>query len=365
MNTKELHLLLAPKERFEPEGAGAFALNVLETSCASRFRDGITVFGSPVAHPFEGVRFQPLAKARWWDGDRNRTMARRYTAFAKKQQPAMVEVYNRPVMIDVLRRQLGDLPIVLHFGNDPRRMDGSRSVAERRRLLERSTAIVCVSDFVRQCFLDGIVHPLSGRVHVMHTGVPRPPAFPAKDNRIVYVGRVIPEKGVQELVQALSRVLPGHPDWSAEIIGARWFGTAEKRTTYETSIAQAAAACDRIGLAGFKPHEDVLALLSRASIAVVPSLWDDPFPRTALEALAQGCALICSTRGGLPELGPERALYLESISSESLSGALAELIEDRGRREALQHRGWHDFPFEIHQTTSPLDDLRERLTSLQ
>ena len=360
---KRLHLLLAPKERFEPEGAGAFALNVLETSRVSRFRDGITVFGSPVENPFDSVRFHALAKGRWWEGDRNRAMARRYVDHANEKRPDLIEVYNRPIMVEALRRGLGDVPIALHFGNDPRCMDGSRSVDDRRRLLEQSDAIVCVSDFIRRCFLAGVDHRLSRRMHVIHTGVPPAPSFPAKDNSIVYVGRVVPEKGVLELVEALARILPRHPNWNAEIIGARWFGSGAKATTYEKSVARVASACNRIVLSGFKPHEGVLASLGRAAIAVVPSLWDDPFPRTALEALAHGCALVCSTRGGLRELGVDRALYIESVSPESLADALHSLITNRAEREVLQHRARNDFPFEIHRTTSLLDDLRERLTS--
>jgi len=360
--TRTLHLLLAPKERFEAEGAGAFALNVLETSRVSRFRDGITVFGSPVENPFDGICFQPLSAARWWEGDRNRTMARRYATLVKQKPPDLVEVYNRPVMLDVLCRRLGDVPIALHFGNDPRRMDGSRSVAERRKLLERSTAVICVSDYIRRCFLDGVdrSHP---RVHVIHTGVPRAAAFPAKEKRVVYVGRIIPEKGVLELVQALARVLPEYPEWSADIIGARWFGSGEKLTAYQSSVAQAASRCDRIVLSGFRPHEEVLASLSRAAIAVVPSLWDDPFPRTALEAVAQGCALICSARGGLPELGRACAVYLDVISAETIAGALDRLLRNDEDCQNLQRRGWENFPFDIHRATAQLDDLRERLTS--
>lgn len=360
---KQLHLLLAPKERFEPEGAGAFALNVLETSRVSRFRDGITVFASPVAKPFDGVRFQPLQKARWWQGDRNKTMARRYATRTDKNPPDLVEVYNRPIMVDILRRALDTRLIALHFGNDPRKMDGSRSAAERRKLLQQANAIVCVSQFIRRCFLDGIDDSLSARVQVIHTGVPSPPNLPPKEKRIVYVGRVVPEKGVSELVQALSRVLPRFPDWSAQIIGARWFGNGAKATAYENSVARIAASCDRIVLSGFRPHDEVLDSLAGAAIAVVPSLWDDPFPRTALEALAQGCALIASTRGGLPELGPQRVHYLEHVSADSLSGALEKLIADSDYCNDLQLRGRENFPFDIRRTTSRLDDLRERLMS--
>lgn len=361
--TKRLHLLLAPKERFEPDGAGAFALNVLETSRASRFRDGITVFGSRAGSPFDGVRFHPFAKARWWEGDRNMAMARRYVNHANEKPPDLVEVYNRPVMVEVLRRGLGAVPIALHFGNDPRGMDGSRSVGDRRKLLEQCDAIVCVSDFIRRCFLDGVDHRLSTHVKVVYTGVPPAPSIPAKDDRIIYVGRVVPEKGVLELVEALARILPRHADWNAEVIGARWFGSGTKATSYEKSVARVASACNRIALCGFKPHEDVLASLNRAAMAVVPSLWDDPFPRTALEALAHGCALVCSTRGGLPEIGMDRALYIESVSPGSLADALDRLITNRAERETLQQRARNDFPFDIRRATSQLDDLRERLTS--
>ena len=363
MTGKPLHLLLAPKERFEADGAGAFALNVLETSRASRFRERITVFGSPVARPYDDIRFQPVDKAHWWEGDRNKAMARQYVRFMRAETPAFVEVYNRPVVAATIGRRFGDIPVMLHLGNDPRSMDGSRTPAERARLLERCSAVVCVSDFIRRCFLDGLVRRRAESVYVLHTGVRRPPELPPKENHIVYVGRVVPEKGVLELVQALARVLPAHPEWKAEIIGARWFGGGEKPTTYEKTVGQAASACHRITLSGFRPHEEVLASLARASIAVVPSRWDDPFPRSALEALAHGCALIASTRGGLPELGRERALFVEAVSADALADALERLVTGDNEREALQRRARDDFPFDVAQTTAALDDLREKLMS--
>jgi glycosyltransferase involved in cell wall biosynthesis len=361
-STKRLHLLLAPKERFEAGGAGAFALNALETSLASRWRNAITVFGAPVARPFPSVSFQPLPLPRWPLRGRNVEIVRRYVATANHEPADLIEVFNRPVMIDYLRRKLPDTPLLLHFGNDPRGMDGSRSVAERRRLLSQCNAIGCVSDFIRRCFLDGIQDPLSHRAMVIHTGVSTPDAFPArKENRILFVGRIVPEKGVLELVQALARTLPRHPEWKAEIIGARWFKAGGPPDKYEQEVARAAAECARIELGGFRPHEEVTAALCRAAIAVVPSKWDDPFPRSALEALAAGAALICSRRGGLPELGAERARFLNDITADAIAIALEELIANEPDRIALQHRGFRDFPFDIRRTTGLLDDLRETL----
>ena len=52
---------------------------------------------------------------------------------------------------------------------------------------------------------------------------------------------------------------------------------------------------------GFIKHKKVLNLLDKTSISVVPSKWDEPFGRTALEATSRGCATIISNKGGLPE----------------------------------------------------------------
>jgi glycosyltransferase involved in cell wall biosynthesis len=123
-------------------------------------------------------------------------------------------------------------------------------------------------------------------------------------------------------------------------------------------VSRAAAGCDRILLAGFRPHDQVVSSLRSANIAVVPSLWDDPFPRTVLEALAQGCALICSRNGGIAEIGVERALFLDTISADAIAGALERLISNDTERLALQRRGWESSPFDVVRTTRQLDDLR-------
>jgi glycosyltransferase involved in cell wall biosynthesis len=149
-------------------------------------------------------------------------MAARYVAFAKRAPPDFIEVFNRPVMASLVARGLPGVPVALHYGNDPRGMAGSRTIGERRTLLAACAAIVCVSDYIRRCFLDGMDDPLAERVKVVHTGVEQPPTFPGdKTRKIVFVGRIVPDKGVLEFVEALARILPQHPGWSAEIIGAR------------------------------------------------------------------------------------------------------------------------------------------------
>ena len=48
-------------------------------------------------------------------------------------------------------------------------------------------------------------------------------------------------------------------------------------------------------------HKKILQYYNKSSISVVPSKWQAPFGRTAMESAAAGCATITSTKGGLPE----------------------------------------------------------------
>ena len=64
-------------------------------------------------------------------------------------------------------------------------------------------------------------------------------------------------------------------------------------------------------------HKKVLDLLDKTSISVVPSKWEEPFGRTALESTSRGCATIISNRGGLPET-TEKAIILKNLDTNNL-----------------------------------------------
>ena len=76
---------------------------------------------------------------------------------------------------------------------------------------------------------------------------------------------------------------------------------------------------------GYLNHKNVLKFLTETEIAVVPSRWEEPFGRTALEASSRGCATIISNRGGLPETTDERIL-LKKLTHTDLYNELKKLI---------------------------------------
>ena len=66
--------------------------------------------------------------------------------------------------------------------------------------------------------------------------------------------------------------------------------------------------------------------LNLADVAVIPSIWDDPFPTTVLEAQAMGLPIITTRRGGIPEeVSEENAILLNT--DEQFVNNLAETIQ--------------------------------------
>jgi glycosyltransferase involved in cell wall biosynthesis len=79
---------------------------------------------------------------------------------------------------------------------------------------------------------------------------------------------------------------------------------------------------------------DLAQWMSRASIYVLPALYE-PFGLSALEAALSGCALVLGDIPSLREVWGQAALYADPRSPDELLAALAKLIADPPRREAL------------------------------
>ena len=356
-------ILLPPAEQFGPERAGAIALHVRDVTRASRFRDRIRIYGAPVERPFEGFDFCPLRPA--WHGLRGRNigLAEALRRRLAGQRAVLVEVYNRPNMFAHLGART-DLPLTLRLSNDPRTMHAARTPAERARLLARAEAILCVSDYVRQRFLDGLSDPADSRkLQVLRNAIPRTlGAPPEKAPLILFVGRIIEQKGIADLVTALERVLPRQPGWRAEIIGTSRTRRRAEMTAFETALRER---CARLGGAvrwpGHLPNDQVMAHYRRAAIVVLPSLWPEPLARTAVEGLANGCAVLAYPSGGLPEVLRGRGLLVEPALPEALAEALERAITDEPLRARLQDQAWRDYPFDIQALADAIDDRREAI----
>ena len=79
-------------------------------------------------------------------------------------------------------------------------------------------------------------------------------------------------------------------------------------------------------------HDKVLDIFKKTSIAVACSRWEEPFGRTSLEASANGCAVIITNKGGLPET-VTNAKILNNLSVKNLEKTIKQLIDNQNLRK--------------------------------
>lgn len=359
-------LLLPHKEKFSATNAGAVASVVTDLVRASQTYDRFRVIGTPVDAPFDDIEFCPLPVRRRWLHGGNIGFAEAYLNMLRGEAaPDLVEVHGRCQVAAHIKAKRPDLRVALYLHNDPRDMKGGNTVAARATLLVKLSAIICVSDYIKDCFLDGLDKhaALASKVHTARNGVDRTLAKPTKKTpTILFVGRMVAEKGVLELAEAASRILPQHPEWRICLVGAKGF-EATGKSSYEQRVA---TALEPLGpqaqMTGFRPLADVRTLQEQAAIIACPSLWQEPLGKTGLEALAAGSALLTTRRGGIPEIAEGRAHIVDEPDADTLAGSLRQLITDDTYRHQLQQTAWNDYPFTA--TKMAADAATARMTAL-
>ncbi|MFZ5651476.1 MAG: 1,4-alpha-glucan branching protein domain-containing protein [Bacillota bacterium] len=113
--------------------------------------------------------------------------------------------------------------------------------------------------------------------------------------RLMFLGRLVPEKGVQVLIEALPMIMEKYPGVVLTVAG---------RGPYEADLRELAGrfgVVSNVDFIGFVNDEGRNQLLAESSVAVFPSIYE-PFGIVALEAMAAGIPVVISDTGGLSEI---------------------------------------------------------------
>lgn len=157
---------------------------------------------------------------------------------------------------------------------------------------------------------------------------------------IVYSGRVNKDKGVSELIDAML-MLRDIPNVKLMIIGGSFFANATKEDIFIHSLKEKAKAIeDRIVFTGFIPYNQMPNYLQLADIAALPSMWEEPFGLTIVEAMASGLPLITTRSGGIPETCEGVATIVERDDIvNNLAAAIRDLYEHPEKRKQMAAAG--------------------------
>lgn len=116
-----------------------------------------------------------------------------------------------------------------------------------------------------------------------------------KDRELVFLGRLVSDKGCDLLLDAIALLREQEVSLSLSIIGS-----GPEKCALEAQV-QHLHLDAQVRFEGNQSGEDLVRLLNQHRILVVPSRWNEPFGIVALEGIACGCIVVGSNGGGLPE----------------------------------------------------------------
>ena len=351
----KISILLPYKENFSPEYPGAVSLFVYETTLKSKFKKNTTVFGNTNFKKKFPIKYVNIDIKKNVLSSQTRNYVKKFANLEKRRNSSIIEVHNRPTYIKILSSNLHNRIISLYFHNDPLSMDGSKSIDDRKFLLKKCYKIIFNSNWSKKRFLEGMENKFinSDKLAVFHQSAKKGSLslIQNKEKWITFVGKLNKAKGYDVFSKAIQEVLSKNKEWKAKIIGD------EKREKIELKHKNA-------DLLGFKRHSDVINIFKKTSIAVVCSRWEEPFGRTSLEASANGCAVIITNKGGLPETITD-AKILKNLSVSELKKNIYILIKDSVLRKKLQISSIKNFYLTHKYVTSNIDNYRnEKLQSI-
>lgn len=150
---------------------------------------------------------------------------------------------------------------------------------------------------------------------------------------ICFVGKLTVLKGIYAFTHAINKILLLYPDYRVIIAGRDELIPGTKLSMLAWMQEQLSSVSDQILFSGEIGRNEVNAIMGKSEICIVPSLWEN-YPNVVLEAMAAGCAVIASDRGGIPELidHNKNGLLIRSKNVGSIINAFHMLIKNREQR---------------------------------
>lgn len=275
----------------------------------------------------------------------------RYTIGAKAAD--ITHIHDNPYLLALFRSRAS---IVHHHGPI---LKGSPMYD---RMESRADRVLCISHFVRSEFLNKVQY-LPEKVITLYDGL-HPDEFVTETREtmrqrygipdhavvILYAGRIVPEKGLLVLLHALrSMDKPDFPPLVLCIAGSTRLGLGQAvdlekshpdLSHYEREVATAIEALAQvctIHRLGNLETSAMGAFYSMGDIFVCPSIWQEPFGRINIEAMAAGLPVIASAVGGIPEIieHGKTGLLVPPNDPHALAVALDQLINAFDMRQEL------------------------------
>ncbi len=334
------HAYLQPAHRGKLRALAARGLEVT-VAIPQRWRE--PWFGRPIDVAWErqgGLEVFPLpASGMGAKGEvaKAKYGGRALRALLRDRRPDLVQIEEEP-NTHAARQVLGaarrlDIPVVLFTHQNVELEQGWWAHWKQRRMLRRLTGLVAGSDLagtiVRR---DAPSLPIAVIPQLGALAPHEPQHVPHEGLAIGYVGRLVPQKGLDTLLQALARQRGAN--WRLTIVGD---GPERERLEQLATELRLAA---RVRWTGGLPPEQVANLWPDLDVLVQPSLalrdWREANGQILMEAMANEVAVLGTDSGVIPELVGDAGLVVPAGNAEALGAAFERLSDTASRRTLAQ-----------------------------
>ena len=264
----------------------------------------------------------------------------------------VIIIHNRPHFFFILKKKFPGIKFVIVFHNDPNTLRGSRSVSEKINILEQCDKIIFVSSYVKKKFYYNLNDflPLKSEVIYPSTNYYNHNFKKKliKQKIIVFIGKLNSSKGYDYFGPAVINILKKYKDWKVIVAGN------EKRETYNFKH-------ERFKIYDWVSHKQIINIYKKSSISIVPSTWEEPFGRTAMESSDMGNVLITSNKGGLNETSIN-PIVLKKISSKLIQKEIEKLIKNPNLLKKIQKFNYKNKKINFIDNLNKINNLKINLT---
>lgn len=221
--------------------------------------------------------------------------------------------------------------ITLH-GSDLFELQGGVINALRLWVLSRADRISVVSHAMKSTLESAGID--AGKLDVLPMGVDTKKTFtPLRQhqhrNGLLFVGRLVEQKGLTYLIDAMSEVIIQSPSMTLTVVG-----DGAERLNLERQVRDLGLN-ENIVFLGAVPNERLPKLYQQAKIMVMPSLGDEGLGLVAVEAAACGCVVVASNLPAIKDIVQDQktGLLVDEKSSEQLAKAIISYLNNPERAE--------------------------------
>jgi len=289
---------------------------------------------------YEAIRYRSFKGLLDYPKKRWRTAYQRHAAeIIQRLAPGIVHVHNDAEAVAPIKRAIPSATVILHMNNDHLVEDYFLKTGVSKTSVDHADRIVCCSRYIEnniRAHFPEIPDSVISVIHngadisdqVQEVGVPSKANFLPTGPNLLFIGRLVPEKGIHLLIEAFASVKQEFPKATLNVVGGIWFGDGSENAYVKRLHSLAAPFGDSVVFTGPVSHAIIKNYLATADLFVCPSVWEDPFPLVNLEAMGAGLPVVAFRRGGIPEAIGDAGILVDVISAEALSTAILGLLRD-------------------------------------